>query len=136
MQLIVDTLTEFRLSIIILHDVKTRVDRLLILQWEHQPTAQQTASHWTHGPVDDIQERLTVFLHRVHQLQRANGKFVQTHIPVFLNARNTCDMTYLSVLSLFEILQDSSSCNNTRMEMIDAKTLQVLHIEVAQQLLL
>ena len=45
-------------------------------------------------------------------------------------------MTYLSMLSLFEILQDSPSCNNTRMEMIDAKPLQVLHVEVAQQLLL
>ena len=45
-------------------------------------------------------------------------------------------MAYLGVLGLFEILQNCPCCNHTIHQMIDTKAFQVLHIEVAQQLLL
>ena len=76
MQLVVDTLTEVWFTIVILHDVQTLVDGLFVLQREHHPTAQHTSTHSRHRMVDDVEQRLTVVLHRVQQLQRVYGKLI------------------------------------------------------------
>ena len=104
MQLIIDTLTELWLTIVVIHDVQTRVDGLLVFQREHQPTAQQSASHRTHCLVDHIEQRLTIILHRMNQLQTADGELIQSDIFIFFDTRDRGDMAYLCMLSLFEIL--------------------------------
>ena len=44
-------------------------------------------------------------------------------------------MAYLGMLSLFKILQDGSCGDNSRLQMVHTKTLQVLNVEVSQQFL-
>ena len=87
-QLVIDALTELRLAIVVIHDVKPLVDGFLVFQREHQPSAQHSASHRAHRLVDHIEQRLAVFLHRMDQLQRADGELVETDILILLNARD------------------------------------------------
>ena len=69
------------------------------------------------------------------QFETTNGEFVETNIFVFLDARDRGDVAYLRVLRLFKVLQDGSSSDGAILQMIHAKTLQVLHVEMFQQLL-
>ena len=123
MNLIIDALPELWFTVVVFHDVEAFVDRFLILQREHQPTAQQTTSHRTHRLVDDIQQRLTVILHRMNQFEAADGELIQSHIPILLNTGNRGDMAYLCVLCLFEVLQDGPSGDDTVLQVIHAKAL-------------
>ena len=45
-------------------------------------------------------------------------------------------MAYLGMLRLLQILKNSPCGNDACMEMINTKTFQILHIKMAQQLLL
>ena len=104
MYLFINALTEIRLAIVILHDVQTLVDGLLIFQWKHQPAAQQTTSHRTHCLIDDIKQRFAVILHGMNQLQTANRELIEPYIFVLFDARDGCDMAYLGMLCLFKVL--------------------------------
>ena len=106
MNLVIDTLTELWLTIIILHDVKTRINRLLVFQRKYQPTTQQATTHGAHRLVNHVEQRLAIFLHRMNELQTANRELIQTHKLIFLDAGNTGNMTDLCMLSLFKILQN------------------------------
>ena len=130
MQLFVNTLTKLWFAIVILHDVQTLIDRLLVLQGEHQPTSEHSTSHRCHCAIYHIQQRLAIILHRIQQLQRAHCKLIQTYILIFLNARDRGDMSYLCMQRLLQILQNSTSSYHTILHVVDAKTLQRLHIEV------
>ena len=110
--------------------------RLLILQGEHQPTTQQTATHRRHRTVDDVEQRTPIVLHGLHQFQGTDGELVKTHILFFLDARNGGDMTYLRVLRYFQILQDGTSSHKSAAQMIHAEAFHCLHLEVFQQLLI
>ena len=55
MYLIVDTLAELWFAIVVLYHIQSLVDGFLVLEWEHQPAAQQSSTHRTHCLVDDIQ---------------------------------------------------------------------------------
>ena len=121
MQLVIDTLTELWFAIVILHDVETRVDGLFVLQREYEPATQQATSHRTYRLVDDIEQRLAIILHGMNQFETANRELIEAYILIFLDARDAGDMTNLGVLCLFEILQDSTSCDDTRLQMIHTK---------------
>ena len=113
MYLIIDALAELRLAIVILYHIQSLVDGLFVLKWEHQPAAQQSATHRTHRLVDDIQQRLSILLHGINQLQTADGELIQSYILIFLDARDRCDMANLGVLSLLKILQNGSSSDDS-----------------------
>ena len=136
MQLVVDTLAEVWFTIVVLHDIQTFVDGFLVLQREYHPTTQHTTTHRRHRMVDDIQQRLTIVLHRSYQFQRTDGKLVKTHIALFLYSRDAGDMGYLRVQRLFQILQDGTSSNDTTLQVVNAKALQRLHIEVLEEFLM
>ena len=72
----------------------------------------------------------------MNQFKAADGELIQSHILILLDAGDAGDMADLGVLCLFEIYQDGSSGDDTTLQMVYAKALQVLHIEVTQQLLL
>ena len=67
-QLLVDTLTEIGFTEEVVDNIKALVDGLLVFQWEYQPATQQTATHRRHCAVDDVEQRLAVFLHGAYQL--------------------------------------------------------------------
>ena len=113
MQLLVDALAEVGLAVVVVHDVEPFVDGLHVFQGEHEPSPEQTASHGAHRPVDDIEQRLAVVLHGVDQFEAADGELIQSYILILLDARDRCDMAYLGVLGLFEILQNGSSSDDT-----------------------
>ena len=46
MYLIVDTLAELWFAIVVIHHIKSLIDRLLVLKREHKPAAQQSTTHW------------------------------------------------------------------------------------------
>ena len=135
MNLLIHTLAEFRLTIIVIYDIQTFVDRLFIFEWKYYPATQQTASHRAHRAVYHVEQRLSVLLHRLNQFQRADSKLIQTHILILLDTRDRRDMSYLRVLCLLQVLQDSTSSYHTTLQMIYAKAFQVLHTEMLQQLL-
>ena len=135
MNLLIHTLAELRLAVVILHNVQTLIDRLFVLQRKDHPTAQQSAAHWAHRAVYHIEQRLTVFLHRIDQFQRTDGELVQAHVFILLDARDSRDMPYLCVLRLFQILQDGTCSDDAALQMVHAKALQVLYSEVLQELL-
>ena len=86
--------------------------------------------------VNNVEQRLTVVLHRTKQFQRTDGKLIQTHITLFLDARKRGDVGNLRVQRLFQILQDSTSSNDTTLQMVNAKTLQRLYVEVLEKFLM
>ena len=45
-------------------------------------------------------------------------------------------MSYLGVLGLLQVLQNGTCSDDSRLQMIHTKTLQVLHLKVIQQFLL
>ena len=55
MYLIVDTFAELRLAIVILYYVQSLVNGLLVLQWEHKPSAKQSSTHRRNGLIDNIE---------------------------------------------------------------------------------
>ena len=134
-QLLVDRLAEVGLAIVVVHDVEAFVDGPFVLQREHQPAAQQTATHRAHRPVDHVEERLAILLHRLQQFQRADGEFVEAHIFLLLDTLQRGDVCYLRVLCQFQILQDGSRGYHAVLQMVDAKALHRLHTEVLQQFL-
>ena len=136
MQLVIDTLAEVWFAIVILHNVQTLVDGFFVLQREHQPATQHTPPHRCHRMVNHIEQRLTVVLHRRDKLQRTHRKLIQTYVFVFFDTGNRGDMCYLRMQRLLQILQDGTSSNNTTLQVIDAKTLQRLHVEMLVQLLM
>ena len=71
----------------------------------------------------------------MYQLQTADGELIQTHVLILLNTRDRSDMSYLCVLSLLELLKNGSCSDNSRLQMVDTKTLKVLNLEVVQKLL-
>ena len=113
MYLIVDTLAELWLAIVILYHIQSFVDRLFILQREYQPAAKQSATHRRYSFIDNIQQRLSVFLHRINQLQTTDGELIQSHVLIFFDTRYRGDMTYLCVLGLFKVLQNSSCSDDS-----------------------
>ena len=44
----------------------------------------------------------------MYQLQATNGELIQSHVLVFLYARDRSDMSYLCMLGLLKILQNGS----------------------------
>ena len=135
MNLVVHALAKLRLSIVIVHDVQAFVDGLFVLQRKHHPAAQQAAAHGTHRTVYHVEQRLAVVLHGLHQLQRTDGELIQTHVFILLDTRYRCDMGYLRMLCLFQVLQDGTGSDNTALQVVHTKALQVLNMKVFQQLL-
>ena len=135
MNLLVYALAEIRFAVVILHDIQAFVDGLLVLERKDHPAAQQATTHRRHRFIDDIEQALAVFLHGINQFQRTDSKLIQTHILILFDARDRCDMPYLRVLCLLQILQDGPRSNHAALQMIYAKALQVLYAEVLQQLL-
>ena len=80
--------------------------------------------------VDNIQQRLAIVLHRGYQLQRTNRELIEAHIALFLNTRNARNMGNLRMQRLLQVLQNGTSSNDATLQMVDAKTLQRLHVEV------
>ena len=68
-QLLINTLTEVGFTEEVVDNIEALVDGLLFFQREYQPTAQQTATHRRYRTVDDVQQRLSVFLHGADELQ-------------------------------------------------------------------
>ena len=68
----------------------------------------------------------------MNQFKTSDGKLIEPNIQVFLNTGNGGDMTNLRMLRLLKLLQDSTRCNHTTLQMLYTKTFQVLHIEVAE----
>ena len=71
----------------------------------------------------------------MNQFQTADSELIQSHISIFFDTRNRGDMSYLCMLSLFEVLQDRSRSNDTVLKMVHTKALEILHVEMLQQLL-
>ena len=86
LQLVVNGHSELWLAEEVVDNVQTLVDGLLVLQGEHQPATQQSSAHGRHRPVNDIQQRLAVFLHGADELQRTDSELIQTHVALLLNA--------------------------------------------------
>src|SRR3712207_9156456 len=83
---LVYALPEIGMAKKISHPVEPIVDGLPVLQRKHKPPPQHSATHRRGRPVDDIEQRGAIVLHRVEQLQGANGELVEAHIFLFLNA--------------------------------------------------
>ena len=130
LQLFVDALTEIGFAEEVVDNVEALLDGLLIFQREDEPAAQQSATHRRYGTVYHVEERLAVLLHGTDQLQRSDGKLVETHVAFLLDTGDASNMTYLGVQRLFQILQDGSSSHYPTLQMVDAKALQRLHVEV------
>ncbi len=76
MQLFINDLPEVGSLEEILHNVEPIVDMLHVFQREDNPTTQHTATHRRDGTVDDVEQRFAVFLHRLKELQRADGELI------------------------------------------------------------
>ena len=85
--------------------------------------------------VNDVQQRLAAFLHGANQFEGANGKLVQTDILLLLNTAQRGDVAYLRVQRVFQVLQNGTSGNDTTLQVVNAKALQRLYIEVLEELL-
>ena len=85
MQLVVNTLTELWLAIVIFYNVETLVDGFLVFQGEDEPATQQSTTHRGYRFINNIQQTLTILLHRIDQLQRTNSKLIQSDILVLLD---------------------------------------------------
>ena len=134
-ELVVDQLAELRFAEEIFHDVESLVDGFLLFQRENHPTLQHSGPHRRDRPVDNVAERLAVFLHRIHQFQRAHGEFIQAHVLLLLDAGQRGDVSYLRMLRDFKVLQNGSAGNDAVVQMLHAEAFQVFHGEMAQQFL-
>ena len=128
-------LTQVRLAEEAVHPIQTLIDGTLILQGEGNPAAQQSSTHGADSLVNNIQQRNSPFVHGSQQLQVADGITVQTDIALLLNAGDADDMLDVAVEGDVKVVQHSPSSHDAILQMLNAKTLQVLRLEVFQQLL-
>ena len=136
LQLVVDSKTEVWVAEEVVYDVESAVDLPLVLQGEYEPAAQQSSAHRTDGAVDDVEEALAVFLHRIDKLQGAYGELVEAHVALFLDARDAGDMSYLRMQCLFQVLQDGPRSDDPTLQVVDAKSLERTDVEVLVELLM
>ena len=107
-----------------------------VFQGEKHPSMQHAGSHRSDGLVDDVEERNAAFVHAAHQLEVPDREFVKTHKPIFFDTTQSRDVAKQLVLRHLHVLQDNSGCDDATLQVLHAKTFQVLHLEMAQQLFL
>ena len=135
MELLVDQMAEVRLLEEIVHHILPVGYLPHILQRKHHPSAQQSASHGGHGAVNDTQERRSVVLHGLQQLQRADGELVEAHVFFLLQTLQRGDVVDMGVLRNFEVLHDGACGNDAILQVIHTKALEVLGAEMLEQFL-
>ena len=88
----------------VLHHIEAVVDGRDILEWEKNPTAEQTSAHRAHCAVDNRKQAFAVLAHRIDKFEVSDGEFVETHIPLLLDTRESYNVRNLAVLGYVEIV--------------------------------
>ena len=114
-----------------LHDVLTLAYLHRVFQGEEHPAVQHACSHRRDCLVDDVEERYAAFVHAADEFEVADGKLVEAHKAVFLDAAKGGDVSELQVLRHLHVLQDDACCHHAVLQVLHAEALQVLHLEVA-----
>ena len=135
MQLLVNQLAKLGFLKEIVYDIKAFVDRSNVFQRENKPSSEHATTHSRDRPVNDIEQRTAVFLHRSNEFKRTNGKAVKSHILVFFNAGKRSNVIDLRVLSQFKILKNGTTGNDSVPQMLHTEAFQRLCAEMFQQLL-
>ena len=71
----------------------------------------------------------------MNQFKAANRELIKTDIFILFNTRDRGDVPYLSMLRLFEILQDSPTGNDAILKVFHTKAFQIFYVEMLQQFL-
>ncbi len=119
----------------IFYDIEPPVDEGRRLDGHGDPTFQQTPAHGRKRAVDDLGETpLASGAVRGEKLQIADGKLVDPHVVVLVDAGNGTDVGYIAVLGKFEVMENGSGGGNTAGKVVDAEALERRGAELPAQL--
>src|SRR5688572_25308809 len=84
--------------------------------------------------IENINQRNTSFILRVHDFQVANGKLVKPDKLILVNSGDGGNMRCVFMFSLLQVMEYRSRCDNSFSKFVDAKSLQRRSFELADQL--
>ena len=135
LELLQDSVSRVGIAEEVLDDIMPLANLDRVFQGEQHPAMQHAGAHRSDCLVDDVEERYAALVHAAHEFEVPDGELVKTNEAVFLDATQSRDVSEQLVLRHLHVLQDDAGCHDAALEVLHAKTLQVLHLEVAQQFL-
>jgi hypothetical protein len=92
---------------------------------KNEPLAQVARAHRGNRSIQHFEQRNTPFVGpELTNSKVANGKLIEPHIFIFVNARDGCNVLRVFVFGGFQIMQNRAGRNNGFVHAINTKTFQ------------
>ena len=116
-------------------DALPLLDRAELQQGEGEPAAQHTPAHGGLRRVEDVEETLALLaVHRLEDLEAAEGKAIQAHGLQALDAPERGEVPQLGVARQLEVIEDGARGGYGARLVLEAEPLEALQAELLLEL--